>query len=254
MKRKFNMKTIVAAMQKGGVGKSTTACHIAFYLAEKGLRVLFINCETQGNSSKTMAQRNPVAAVNSQAFFGRDLFDLPEQDGITVVQGGAFLADVEKDQTPYLKAHLARFKEQFDICIIDTPPTAGVLQVAPLIAADYVISPVEMEDYSMDAIVDTLKTILGVKQKHNNDLQFLGLLPTKIKSSAKAHKEKLGDLLMNYPQYMFMPELSLKIGDRQAIPQALGMGIPVWNLKGANKDAANEMLSVMEEIYKKVAQ
>ena len=261
-----NMIIFAEATQKGGVGKSTTACHLAFYLEERlnqelenaGIkrkaRILFINCETQGNSSKTMAIKNFVAPVTSQQFFERDLFDIPEQDGITVVHGGGFLADIDKDQTPYLKAHLERFKHQYDFCVLDTPPTAGVLQVAPLVAADYVLSPIEMEDYSMDAVVDTIRTILGVKQKFNPNLQFLGLLPNKVKTSARAHREKLAELVGSYPDYMLKADLAMRIGDRQAIPQALGMGVPVWNLRGGSKEAASEMLAVMEAIYSKVKQ
>lgn len=248
------MKTIVYANQKGGTGKSTAACHTAMYFAEKqGARVLFINCETQGNSSNTLKKTHPVASVRTTAFFNKDAFELQSTGGMLVVEGGSFLADVDRNQGGFFKPQLARFADDFDYCIIDTPPTANVLQIAPLTAADFVISPIEMEDYSMQGVVDMIKTIKGVQQRYNPGMIFLGMIPSRLKGTSPRQKAALASLLTNYPQFVFAAEHGAKIGDRQAIPEALADGLPVWKLKKTSaREAAEEMLNFLRLLDQKV--
>ena len=248
------MKTIVIANQKGGTGKSSTACHIAFYLAEQGRSVLFINCETQGNSCKTLHKAGcPTVPVRADAFFAEDVFSLPDNEGITVIDGGGFLADVDKAQGRFFKGQLQRFAAQFDFCVIDTPPTANVLQIAPLTAANYVLSPIEMEDYSIDGVVDMLKTIQGVRQLYNPDMLFLGILPSRLKGNSPRQKDSLKSLLTHYPQFVFAAQDGVRLGDRQAIPEALSEGLPVWKLKKTSaRDAADEMLKFLAALAEKV--
>ena len=248
------MKTIVVANQKGGTGKSTTACHIGFYLVERGKSVLFINCETQGNSCKTLKKAGCFTApVRADAFFNSELFDIPAVEGITVIDGGSFLADIDKAQGRFFKGQLQRFADQYDFCIIDTPPTATVLQIAPLTAADFVLSPIEMEDYSIDGVVDMLKTIQGVRQLYNPNMVFLGILPSRLKGTSPRQKDSLKNLLTSFPQFMFAPQNGIKIGDRQAIPEALAEGVPVWKLKKHSaREAADEMLKFLAILGEKV--
>jgi chromosome partitioning protein len=247
------MKTIVIGNQKGGTGKSTFACHLAFFYAEKGKRVAFINCETQGNSSTTLAKNHPVAPVNATAFFGKDTFPIESLGPITVYAGGGFLADVERTQGNVFKPQVQRLAEHFDVCIIDTPPTASVLQIAPLTAADFVISPIEMEDYSMQGVTDMLRTIMGVRQRFNPTMAFLGMLPNRLKGTSPRQKTALADLLNKYPQFVFAPESGAKIGERQAIPEALAEGIPVWKLKKTSaREAADEILKILNLVAEKV--
>jgi chromosome partitioning protein len=248
------MKTIVVGIQKGGTGKSTFACHLGYFYQEKGRRVAFINCETQGNSSNTMKKSFPTARVRANAFFEKELFDIEEPAaGLTVFEGGGFLADVDKSQGGIFKPQIQRLAKHFDVCIIDTPPTANVLQIAPLTVADYLISPIEMEDYSMQGVVDMLKTVMGIRERFNPGLTFLGMLPSKLKGTSPRQKAALAELLSKYPQFVFEADQGAKIGDRQAFPEALSEGIPVWKLKKtAAREAADEILHVMRLIDARV--
>lgn len=247
------MKTIVIANQKGGTGKSTFACHLAFFYAEKGKKVAFINCETQGNSSNTLKKAYPIGAVRASAFFQQEQFEIANVHPVTIYEGGGFLADVERNQGGMFKPQVQRLAPHFDYCIIDTPPTASVLQIAPLTAADFVISPIEMEDYSMQGVADMLKTIMGIRQRFNPGMAFLGMLPNRLKGTSPRQKAALADLLSKYPQFVFAAEQGARIGERQAIPEALAEGIPVWKLKKtAAREAADEMLKVMQLVADKV--
>lgn len=247
------MKTIVVANQKGGTGKSTLAVHLGIYLAdflEKNYKVAFINCETQSNSSNTLKKKYSVGNVRANAFFSKELFPVEVgEESITVYEGGSFLADVERNQGGYFKQHIARLSEVFDYCVIDVPPTASVLQIAPLSAADYVISPIEMEDYSMQGVTDMIKTVIGVRKQYNPNMQFLGMLPNRLKGTSPRQKAALVDLLTRYPQFCFAASEGAKVGERQSIPEALSEGLPVWKLKKSSaKEASDEMLKVMNLI------
>jgi chromosome partitioning protein len=246
------MITLAVASQKGGTGKSTTAAHITYYFAEQGKKVAFINCETQGNSSNTLKMTFPVVGRTSQ-FFDKEIFPIAAPESVAVYEGGGFLADVDKAQGNYFKAQHARLAEHFDICVIDTPPTATVLQIAPLVVADFVISPIEIEEYSIQGVADMIKTIIGVRQKFNPGMVFLGMLINRMKNTSPRQKASLTDLLAKYPQFVFGAEQGLRISERQSIPEALSEGVPVWQLKktGAREPAA-EMLAVVKLIAEKM--
>lgn len=256
-RRAPGLTTLVIANQKGGVGKSTTACHAAFYFAEQQRidpgsgagrpgRVAFISCEVQKNSSNTLKKTYGTANVRADAFFKSEPFDVVPTGAVTVYEGGPFMADIERAQGTHFKAQVARIAPHFDYCIIDTPPSVGVLQVAALSAADFVLSPIEMDEYSMEGVVDMLRTIIGVKDRFNPSLVFLGMLPCRLQNTSPRQKAALANLLTHYARYVFGLDEGLKTSVRQAIPEALARGVPVWQLKSSGaRDAGAEMLAIM---------
>jgi chromosome partitioning protein len=251
------MKVFCVANQKGGVGKTTTAVHATHHFAKKKIlddeqgkernaRVAFINVEVQRNGSNTLKKVYGVANVTAAAFFKPEPFEIVVNEPVTVYEGGPFMADIERSQGAYFKAHIERIAPFFDYCVIDTPPSAGVLQIAPLTAAHYVLSPIELEEYSMDGVVDMLKTIMGVKQRYNPGLEFLGMLPSRLQNTSPRQREALKDLLTRYPQFVFGAKEGAKVSARQAIPEALAEGVPVWDLKKSSAhDSTVEMRLIM---------
>lgn len=259
-KTKRRAKVFAVSNQKGGVGKTTTACTATFYFAEKTVidpdtgeeraaEVAFLNVEIQRNGSNTMRKHHGVANVTAEAFFKPDLFEVIKTGAITHYEGGPFMADIGRDQMGYFKQHIERIASEFDYIVIDTPPSAGVLQVAVLMAADYVLSPIEMDSYSMDGVVDMLKTIMGVKQRFNPKLEFLGMLPSRLQNTSPRQRAALASLLANYSKYVFGVEQGCKVSVRQAIPESLEEGVPVWRLKSSGaRDAGIEMLTIMKMV------
>lgn len=243
------MKVIVIANQKGGIGKSTLACHVGFRFEEIGQRVAFINCEVQGNSCKTVKKHHHASNYTAFDLFSDKELSFEERPGITVFSGGGKLADVEKAHGKNFVNHVRQMDDLFDVCVIDTPPTTSILQIAPLIVADYVLAPIDLEEYSIDGVRDIIKTMVGVKNQFNPDLNFLGMLPSKVKAASVRQKEALENLVTLYPQFLFEPNKGLRIGDRVSIPEALADGIPVWKLKKSSaKEASAEMLAVIDAL------
>lgn len=183
------MNTIAVAIQKGGTGKTTTAATLATTGAIKGKKVLAIDLDPQGNLTFTLnGDTNRPGAIeflqNSATDFiqhtksGVDLIAASERLSVIASEKGT-----EKGSARLLQKALEPLKKKYDICIIDTPPTAGILQYMALQAADRLVIPLEAETYSIQGlyqIVDTAKAI----QKSNPNLSIKGYVLTKFRSSS----------------------------------------------------------------------
>ena len=133
------------------------------------------------------------------------------------------MADIERAPLTVMstfKDHLTALASQFDHCVIDTPPTLGLRMSAALIVANHVLSPIELEEYSIDGITKMLQTIFGVKSKWNPDLNFLGMLPNRFNSRSEDQKKTLMNLVENYAHLL----IRARIGIRSSIPEALSEG------------------------------
>lgn len=244
------MKTIVLTNQKGGVGKTTIAVHLAMALREVGKRILFVDIDPQANSSKTLAS-NTVGVFSSQ-LFDEQLIDFKAHDGINLIQADSKMVDIEQKNLSVVrnfKSHLEKLQNKFDFCIIDSPPGLGNRMTSALIVADYVLSPIELEEYSIDGITKMLQTVFGVKKQLNPELQFLGMLPNRFNPRSAQQKDTLMALLKDYSQWI----IPAKIGIRSSIPEALKEGVPVWELKKTSaRAAADEFKEAFEIIFQKI--
>lgn len=247
------MKTIAIANQKGGVGKTAVACHLAFHLRDAGHKVLFIDLDPQGNASATL-HASAADGVTASKLFDSQLVALPHGDGITLVPADNALADLERSEPSIIagfrsQLHALRDAGQFDFCVIDTAPTLGLRMSAALIAADFVLCPIELESYSIQGITKMLQTIFGMKEKYNPDLTFLGMLPNRFNANSPAQKQNLSELLASYAHLM----IAARIGNRSSVAEALGAGVPVWEIpKTAARSAGKEMREVFDLVTKKM--
>lgn len=244
------MKTVVVANQKGGVGKTAVASHLAFHLRDLGKRVLFIDLDSQGNASATLkATASGVTA--SQLFHEADV-EIPAREGITLVEADGALADLERADPNVITTFAAtvqRIAPQFDFAVIDTPPTLGLRMMTGLIAANFALCPIELESYSIQGITKMLQTIFGVQGKYNPGLTFLGMLPNRFNSHSASQKANLDELLASYAHLM----ITARIGNRSSISDALGEGVPVWEIpKTAARDAGKEMRQALNMVVAKM--
>lgn len=249
------MKIITVANQKGGVGKTAVACHLAFHLRDAGHAVLFIDQDPQGNASSTLAveAQGPTEGLVASALFGKKPPTLPAaRQGITLVRGDLALTELERGDLSSIQSfrdNLRSGASQYDFVVIDTAPGFGLRMTAALVAADFVLSPIDLESYSIQGITRMLQTIFGVQQKYNPDLTFLGMLPNRFNAHNQSQRDNLRELLASYAKLM----IAAKIGNRSSIAEALQAGVPVWKLpKTEARKAGREMRAAFALIDSKM--
>ncbi|MCU0669312.1 MAG: ParA family protein [Myxococcota bacterium] len=248
------MHVLAIANQKGGVGKTTLAALVAFYFAQKRkCRVLAVDLDSQANLSTTL--REFRVEVPASALFGDAPLSLPAvRPAIALLHGAPALADLElglaaahRRRVRTFVAQLASLREAFDVCVIDSPPTAGLRMVGALAAADFVVVPIELERYSRDGVKAMLQMVFGVRAEYNPRVKLLGLLPSRVMSGQPRQRAALADVFAHYGDYLVPGQVA--ISTRSAIPRALEEGIPVWQLpRAVAHEASAEVLRALEAL------
>lgn len=253
------MKTLVTANQKGGVGKTAIVVHLAFDFAEKGKKVAVIDLDTQGNASYTLSKYK--TGLTSSQFFNQSQINnsafvnskLATDGGIYLIESDPLLADMEKMTLDVagtnFRQNLKTLSDMgFDVCLIDTAPSLGICMATGLVGADFVISPMELEVYSIQGIKKMNAVISNIRQV-NSKLQFIGMIPSKVDNRKPRHKRHLEELNKAFPSLMF----PVSIGLRDSIADALASGVPVWKIKKtAARKAAKEVRELANLVFSRM--
>jgi len=188
------MVTITVGNKKGGVGKTTTAYHIAAELQKikisrrRTYRVLVLDLDGQCNLSR-------VAGVNEDGPTAHSVMmrEVPLKNAIIhlewfdLVQGSPAMNTISKSLPEsigrYMRINeaLSAVKDDYDFCVIDTPPAIDVVTTNALLASDYIIIPAEANELSTDGIAAIYASIMDAKQHFNPDLKIAGILLTRFK-------------------------------------------------------------------------
>jgi chromosome partitioning protein len=184
------MRTICIANQKGGVGKTTTAVNLAASLAKNGKSVLLIDLDPQGNASSGLGiKRHEFTEKNIyHVLIGQK--SIPEVVTKTAVSNldlvvansdliGAEIELVDAERREYrLKEALSLIAEQYEIVIIDCPPSLGLLTVNALTAANTFLVPLQCEYYALEGLSQLLNTAGLIKKRLNPELRIEGIVLT----------------------------------------------------------------------------
>lgn len=195
-------KPIVVALanQKGGVGKSTTAINLAASLAFQDQRVLLIDLDPQGNASSGLGIDRGSIEVSIydvllkesaledaiEATSVRNLFVVPA----TIDLAGAEIELVSMfSRETRLGNAIAEIDDDFDIVLIDCPPSLGLLTVNALTAAREVLIPIQCEYYALEGLSQLLRNVELVSANLNPDLKVTGVVLTMYDGRTKLSKE-----------------------------------------------------------------
>lgn len=205
---------LAVAINKGGVGKSTTCGNLAAVAYERGQRVLIVDADNQGNAALSFGI-NPddfdltiYDALTEQAHPDECIYRLygEEPDGpcIDLMPAGdemaVFEIDVLIDQENFdyrfehMRRMLTRVSSDYDAILIDTPPNIGVTVGNVLTAADGVLVPFHPERYSMRSLTKILQAIQDFRTVQNSRLKFVGTFPVLVDSRTILHTDTIAEV------------------------------------------------------------
>ena len=247
------VRVIALANQKGGVAKTTTTLNLAVALKEKGMKVLCVDLDPQGNL--TMSQGlNPDEIDRSM--YDVLVHKLPIEQVIhereidlavsSIDLAGAELAlssMIGRERA--LEKALVSVRERYDYILFDTPPSLGLLTINAFTASDGVIVPVQTEYLALRGLVQLENTLAMVRENLNPNVQIMGILPTMYDKRLLNSKEAVDILVENFGELVYQTRIRKLV--RYAEAPVKGQSVLAYDPTGEAakmyRDLAKEVLN-----------
>lgn len=199
------VKIIAIANQKGGVAKTTSSINLAYALVQRGQKVLLVDMDPQ-SSLTIYCGLNPKQLEQEQKTMywalmkDREIADIIIPNAPSIIASSIHLASAEAelitlwDSATVLRDKIASIKDQYDVVLIDCPPSLSLLTINALAAADSVLIPVKTDYLSIMGIPLLIDTVEKMQKRTNTRLRIFGVLPTVFNSRNKHDNDCLTDL------------------------------------------------------------
>lgn len=245
------MKVISIVNHKGGVGKTNTAINLSAGLAHFSRKVLLIDMDPQGNTSRGYGIDTSLVDKSIMEVL-MDEYKIKESIQPTVVKDldiipskliVSSLEDTPEKKFYMLKKALSKLSNIYDYVIIDCPPSLGVLTINSLAASNSVIIPIQCQYFALSAVTQILANLANVKSKYNPDLSIEGVVLTMYDATSELDNEIANEIRSTFKEKTY----TSRIPRTNSIPESNIRGIPVTMWRPSGK-ASTAYLSLAKEV------
>ena len=252
------MATVISVTnQKGGVGKTTSAVNIAYYLAKQGKKTLLVDFDPQGNATSGLGidKQTLEGTMSDVILETKQLVDIilpTDHNNLFIAPTTPHLANTEVELAQ-ANRRFTRLKNAigtlptYDYILIDSPPSLSLLTVNGLIAAQYVLLPVQAEFYALEGLGQLLETMKLVRKSMNPTLDLIGVLPTMVDGRTTLSGQVHEEIKKHFPGKVFKTTIPRNI----RLAEAPSHGLPVGAYDRFSK-GARAYKAVTKELMQRV--
>ena len=249
-------RVIAISLQKGGVGKTTTAINLGAALADLGFRTLIVDLDPQANASSGLGVTPPEGAKTVADVLRREagLDDVIEPTAeknlfVAAAPKGQELAGVEAELVsemfpqPRLKEAIDAIRDEWDFVLLDCPPTLGRLTVNAMVAADTVLAPVQCHYFALEGLRDLTDVVSQVRMALNPDLDIDHYLLTMAEGTKKLSTEVESELRAAYGDKVLKAVIpyNVKLAEAPSMEMSVLRHAPSSKGAKAYKEVAKEV-------------
>jgi len=251
--------TLAFSNQKGGVGKTTSAVNVALSLAVTEIKTLLIDLDPQSNATTGLSE---LVVESKNNIYDVILGDKSVKDSITktsfpyldiiVSTNDLVGAEIElvgvMAREYQLKKALKTIEGQYDIIIIDCPPSLGLLTINALTASNAIVIPIQCEYYALEGLGQLLNTVRLVQRHLNKKLEITGILMTMYDGRLNLSKQVVEEVNSFFKEKLFKTFIHRNV----RLSEAPSFGKPAL-LYDANSTGAQNYMTLTEEILQRVS-